>query len=142
MNAKFSFKAHLQTTSFLILTFRARLAPKFAKCENPALMEAGMRIRIDLMDPDPACFLIADPDSDPGSGFDFCGSFLPSWIRIRIRNLNADSDPDADPDPDTDPQPWIEGSGSVKIFTNPEPRGQYSGSVTFWNITGSADPYL
>ena len=70
MNAKFSFKAHLQTTSFLILTFRARLAPKFAKCENPALMEAGLRIRIDLMDPDPTFFLIADPDSDSGSGFD------------------------------------------------------------------------
>jgi hypothetical protein len=25
--------------------------------------------------------------------FYFCGSFLPSWIRIRIRNLNADPDP-------------------------------------------------
>jgi hypothetical protein len=26
--------------------------------------------------------------------FYFCGSFLPSWIRIRIRNLNAYPDPD------------------------------------------------
>ncbi len=25
--------------------------------------------------------------------FNFCGSFLPSWIRIRIRNLKADPDP-------------------------------------------------
>ncbi len=25
--------------------------------------------------------------------FSFCGSFLPSWIRIRIHNLNADPDP-------------------------------------------------
>jgi hypothetical protein len=29
--------------------------------------------------PDPAFFLIADPD--------FCGSLLPSWIRIRIQQL-------------------------------------------------------
>jgi len=39
--------------------------------------------------------------------FYFCGSFLPSWIRVRIRTLNADPDPatqiNADPDPD--PQP-------------------------------------
>jgi hypothetical protein len=34
----------------------------------------------------------------------FCGSFLPSWIRIRIQQLklmriHADPDPDTDPDP-------------------------------------------
>ncbi len=117
-------------------------------------------------DPDPAFFLIADPDSgfripDPDPGFDdlklkknlifsfwstiaiylslglhkrrpsykrslqpskeniqhfktwkfwtffyFCGSFLPSWIRIRIRNLNADQDPDPATPINADPQPW------------------------------------
>jgi hypothetical protein len=85
-------------------------------------------------DPDLAFFLIADRDSGSGSQatgeafspqkrtsstvkhensglFYFCGSFLPSWIRIRIRNLNADPDPDpatqinADPDTDPDPKP-------------------------------------
>ncbi len=39
----------------------------------------------------------------------FCGSFLPSWIRIRIRNLNADRDPDpaTQINADPDPQPCI-----------------------------------
>jgi hypothetical protein len=41
--------------------------------------------------------------------FLFCGSFLPSWIRIR--NLNADPDPatqiNADPDTDPDPKPCL-----------------------------------
>ncbi len=41
--------------------------------------------------------------------FYFCGSFLPSWIRIRIRNMNADPDSatqiNADPDP---PKPCFE----------------------------------
>ncbi len=40
--------------------------------------------------------------------FLFCGSFLPSWIRIR--NLNADPDPDPatqiNADPDPNPKPW------------------------------------
>jgi hypothetical protein len=43
--------------------------------------------------------------------FYFCGSFLPSWIRIRIRNLNKDPDPatqiNADPDTDPDPKPSV-----------------------------------
>ncbi len=41
--------------------------------------------------------------------FSFCGSFLPSWIRIRIPN--TDPDPlarlNTDPDPDPDPKPWL-----------------------------------
>jgi hypothetical protein len=53
----------------------------------------------------------------------FCGSFLPSWIRIRIRNLNADPDPatqiNADPDPATqinaDPDP------ATQINADPQP---------------------
>ena len=37
--------------------------------------------------------------------FDFCGSFLPSWIRIQIRNPDPiDSGSNWDPDP----QPWSE----------------------------------
>ncbi len=86
-------------------------------------------------DPDPAFFLIADPDSGSGSRtpklqekpsalkrehpalqkmkirsfFLFLGSFLPSWIRIRIRNLYADPDQAAqiNADPDPDPKPWF-----------------------------------
>jgi hypothetical protein len=53
--------------------------------------------------------------------FYFCGSFLPSWIRIR--NLNADPDPatqiNADPDPATqinaDPDP------ATQINADPKP---------------------
>jgi hypothetical protein len=45
--------------------------------------------------------------------FYFCGSFLPSWIRIHILNLNADPDPatqiNADPDPDPKPCPELPG---------------------------------
>jgi hypothetical protein len=45
--------------------------------------------------------------------FYFCGSFLPSWIRIRIRIQITDPDPDPrfelNTDPDPDPQPWSEG---------------------------------
>ena len=36
--------------------------------------------------------------------FYFCGSFLPSWIRIR--NLNADPDPATQINADPDPKPW------------------------------------
>ncbi len=47
--------------------------------------------------------------------FYFCGSFLPSWIRIH--NLNADPDPaaqiNADPDSDPDPKPWSFVRGSL-----------------------------
>jgi hypothetical protein len=39
--------------------------------------------------------------------FYFCGSFLPSWIRIR--NLNAD--PDTDPAPQINADPCGSGSG-------------------------------
>ncbi len=37
--------------------------------------------------------------------FYFCGSFLPSWIRIRIPNTDPDPDPLTRLNPD--PQPWI-----------------------------------
>ncbi len=36
--------------------------------------------------------------------FYFCGSFLPSWIRIRTHNLNADPDPDPATQINADPQ--------------------------------------
>jgi hypothetical protein len=42
--------------------------------------------------------------------FYFCGSFLPSWIRIRIQITDPDPDPmgrlNTDPDTDPDPKPW------------------------------------
>ncbi len=41
--------------------------------------------------------------------FYFCGSFLPSWLRIRIRNLNADPATQINADPC--------GSGSETLFT-------------------------
>jgi hypothetical protein len=51
--------------------------------------------------------------------FYFCGSFLPSWIRIR--NLNADPDPaiqiNADPDTDPDPKPCLK---EVKVLEEVE----------------------
>ncbi len=45
--------------------------------------------------------------------FYFCGSFLPSWIRIRIRNLNADPDPD--PATQINADPCGSGSGSETL---------------------------
>ncbi len=41
--------------------------------------------------------------------FYFCGSFLPSWIRIRIRIQITDPDPMVrlNTDPDPDPKPWL-----------------------------------
>jgi hypothetical protein len=44
--------------------------------------------------------------------FYFCGSFLPSWIRIRIQQLklmriHADPDPDTDPDPKPCLKGWM-----------------------------------
>jgi hypothetical protein len=43
--------------------------------------------------------------------FYFCGSFLPSWIRIRIQITDPDPDPmvrlNTDPDTDPDPKPWF-----------------------------------
>jgi hypothetical protein len=45
--------------------------------------------------------------------FYFCGSFLPSWIRIRI--LNADPDPD--PATQIDADPCGSGSGSTTLLT-------------------------
>ncbi len=44
--------------------------------------------------------------------FYFCGSFLPSWIRIRIRNLNVDLDPDPASQINADPC----GSGSSTLL--------------------------
>jgi hypothetical protein len=45
--------------------------------------------------------------------FYFCGSFLPSWIRIRIRNLN----PDPDPATQINADPCGSGSGSETLET-------------------------
>jgi hypothetical protein len=47
--------------------------------------------------------------------FYFCGSFLPSWIRIRIRNLNADPDPDPATQINADPCGSGYGSGSETL---------------------------
>jgi hypothetical protein len=44
--------------------------------------------------------------------FYFCGSFLPSWIRIRSRNLNADPDPNPATQINADPC----GSGSETLI--------------------------
>ncbi len=49
--------------------------------------------------------------------FNFCGSFLPSWIRIRIRNLNADPDPD--PATQINADLCGSGSGSETLFSAP-----------------------
>jgi hypothetical protein len=43
--------------------------------------------------------------------FYFCGSFLPSWIRIRIRIPNTDPDPQTRLNTDPDP-----GSGSTTLI--------------------------
>jgi hypothetical protein len=45
--------------------------------------------------------------------FYFCGSFLPSWIRIRISNLNADPDPATQINAD----PCGSGYGSETLYT-------------------------
>jgi hypothetical protein len=48
--------------------------------------------------------------------FCFCGSFLPSWIRIRIRNLNAD--PDLDLATQINADPYGSGYGSGYALKN------------------------
>ncbi len=53
--------------------------------------------------------------------FYFCGSFLPSWIRIRIRNLNAD--PDLDPATQINADPC--GSGSETLVAPSQTSRQY-----------------
>ncbi len=55
--------------------------------------------------------------------FLFCGSFLPSWIRIR--NFYADPDPATQIKADPDPKPWVKvlmsGTGAGMMSTT---RGQ------------------
>jgi hypothetical protein len=49
--------------------------------------------------------------------FYFCGSFLPSWIRIRI----PDPDPLTQLNPDPDPQPWCQVKETRQVdHTNPK----------------------
>ena len=64
--------------------------------------------------------------------FNFCGSFLPSWIRIRIRNLNADPDPDPATQINADPC----GSGSKTLLQS---NARYTVRKFYWLIRTS--PY-
>jgi hypothetical protein len=60
----------------------------------------------------------------------FCGSFLPSWIRIRIRIANTDPDPD--------PQPWSE----VRIQSGSIPKCHGSGTLKIKNTAGELRDFL
>jgi hypothetical protein len=60
-----------------------------------------------------------------GLFFYFCGSFLPSWIRIRIRNLSADPDPDL----------------ATQINADPCESGSETLHMTEW-IGGEEEPFF
>jgi hypothetical protein len=63
--------------------------------------------------------------------FYFCGSFLPSWIRIRIRIQITDPDPEPMVRLNTDP---------IRIRIRNTVSNKCWESVTFWGGSGSPDP--
>jgi hypothetical protein len=56
---------------------------------------------------EPAAHKRGHPTLQNMNFFYFCGSFLPSWIRIRIPNTDPDPDPLARLNTDPDPKPCI-----------------------------------